>query len=130
MSDLVGTIALSPVDQNTFKKLMAGKTEFIQAGYSQDKAHILSVDTGCPMKNYNMRLNVVIHACDAVHGDSGSPIFYRKNGQTKIAYIHVATTRKGRSEGIAVSGVTIANYLKKIGYWKKVRSAAPTKKAS
>ncbi len=129
MSKLVGTIALAPVDKKTFKKLVQQKTNFIQAGYSQDKAHILSVNQKCPMKSYNSMLNIIVHTCDAVSGDSGSPIFYQENGETKIAYIHVATTKKGKSEGIAVAGSAIAKHLKKIGFWKQVQTAHPPKKS-
>jgi protease YdgD len=128
MSDKVGTIALSPVGPDLYKDLMAHHTKFVQAGYSQDKAHILSVNQNCPMKNYNADLNLVMHTCDAVHGDSGSPIFYIQDGLPKIAYIHVATTKKGKSEGIAVSGISIANHMKKIGYWHQVKmSLSPNK---
>lgn len=122
MSERVGTIGLTPVDKKIFNTLVADKTKFIQAGYSQDKAHILSVNNNCPMKSYNKLLNVIVHTCDAVNGDSGSPIFYHTNGKTHIAYIHVATTKKGKSEGIAISGISIANHLKKIGYWDRVKT--------
>jgi protease YdgD len=118
MSKKVVTIGLAPVDKPLFTQLIANKTKFIQAGYSQDKAHILSVNQNCAMKAYNRMLNVVSHTCDAVKGDSGSPIFYQQDGQTKIAYIHVATTKKGQSEGIAVSGISIAKHLQKLGLWK------------
>jgi len=113
-----GTIGVAPVDKNLYRQLIKNKTTFIQAGYSQDKKEYLSVNNKCPMKSYDRKNNVVVHTCDAVHGDSGSPIFYKENGVAKIAYIHVATTRKGKSEGIAVSGISIAQHLKKIGYWK------------
>lgn len=121
MSQKVGTMGLSPVDKTLFTKLVANKTKFIQAGYSQDKAHILSVNEKCPMKSYNRMLNVVSHTCDAVNGDSGSPIFYQENGTAKIAYIHVATTLKGKAQGIAVSGISIAKHLKKIGLWDQAQ---------
>jgi protease YdgD len=121
LSKEIGTIAVAPVDKTSFNELMDKHTTFIQAGYSQDKAHILSVNKVCPMKSYNKMLNVVVHTCDAVHGDSGSPIFYTENGLSKIAYIHVATTKQGESEGIAVSGISIANHLKEIGLWDMVQ---------
>ena len=129
MSKLVGTIALAPVDKTLFKDLLSKKTTFVQAGYSQDKAHILSVNKSCKMKSYNKILNVVIHGCDAVKGDSGSPIFYTQDGKTKIAYIHVATTKKGISEGVAVSGISIAKHLMKIGYWDKAKQPKKPKKS-
>lgn len=130
MSAEVGTISVAPIDQDKFNQLLKEKTQFIQAGYSQDKAHILSVNENCPMKTYMPDLNVAVHTCDAVHGDSGSPIFYKKDGKAHIASIHVATTRKGESEGIAVSGISIANYLKQLGFWDQVETSMMPRKAS
>ncbi|SCA55960.1 putative Protease [Candidatus Terasakiella magnetica] len=123
MSKKVGTIPISAVDQALFRSLTRGKTRFIQAGYSQDKAHILSVNNDCKMKGYNKQYNVIKHGCDAVHGDSGSPIFYNDKGTYKIAYTHVATTKKGTSEGIGVSGISFSTHLKNIGLWKQVVTA-------
>lgn len=123
LSKEIGTMGVAPIDKTLFKKLLKQKTKFIQAGYSQDKAHILSVNKTCPMKSYNSMLNVMMHTCDAVHGDSGSPIFYTEKGVSKIASIHVATTKKGASEGVAISGISIAKHLKKIGYWDAAKTS-------
>ncbi|NVK19808.1 MAG: trypsin-like serine protease [Methylocystaceae bacterium] len=129
MSNLVGTMAVAPIGKNEFVKLVAAKTNFIQAGYSQDKSHILSVNKDCPMKSYNKMLNIAVHTCDAVHGDSGSPIFYKDKGTYKVGYIHVATTKKGQSQGIAVAGSAIVKHLKKLGYWKQAQTAQAPKKS-
>lgn len=115
MSAQVGTMGLAPVNRQLFQDLQNRKVRFTQAGYSQDKAHILSVNEDCPITGFNGMMNVAVHRCDAVHGDSGSPIFYQENGRPIIAYIHVATTREGKSEGIAVSGLSIARHLKQLG---------------
>ncbi len=129
LSPKVGTIGLARMNHLVFTDLLAHKTPFIQAGYSQDKSHILSVNEPCALNSYNERLHIIVHSCDAVHGDSGSPIFYEDHGVPKIASIHVATTKKGRSQGIAVSAHDIASYLKKIGFWDQVQSPHPPNKS-
>lgn len=129
ISKLVGTMAVAPIGKKEFIKLVAAKTNFVQAGYSQDKSHILSVNQDCPMKSYNKMLKIAVHTCDAVHGDSGSPIFFKENGAFKVGYIHVATTKKGESQGIAVAGSAIVNHLKKLGYWKQAQTGQAPKKS-
>ncbi len=123
MSAKIGTMAVVPAGRDLSLKLVNQKTKFIQAGYSMDKAHILSVNKKCPITGYDKVLNVVAHTCDAVNGDSGSPIFYLQDGLPRIAYIHVATTGKGKAKGIGVSGLSIMNHLKKISMWEDAKSA-------
>ena len=125
----VGTITLSNLNLEMFNQLRAHKTSFQQAGYSQDKAHILSMNTDCPIEGYSDKYDVIIHDCDAVNGDSGSPVFYKENGLPKILGIHVATTRQGKSQGIAVSATKIVQHLKTIGLWDKANVSTKPKLA-
>lgn len=127
MSEDVGYIGLSNMTQAQFQQKQNAKVTYVQAGYSQDKAHILSINKTCKMETYDANLNVAIHGCDAVHGDSGSPIFYVENGVKRIAFIHVATTKEGASKGIAVSAGAIADHLKKLGLWEHASNSAPPK---
>lgn len=123
IAPVVGTFAIAPTDQKNFVHLKNKNIRYIQAGYSQDKAHILSIDKRCQLQEYRAKLDVVFHNCDAVNGDSGSPIFYLENNIPKLAYIHVATTRKGKSQGVALSMKHIITYMKKNGLWNKAQSA-------
>lgn len=94
--------------------LKTNKTNVTQAGYSKDKSHILTVNTTCPILGYDKQKNLIAHSCDAVSGDSGSPLFIRdEKGGYQIIAIHVATTKKGKPElGIAVPGSSILRHLK------------------
>lgn len=126
MSKLVGTLAVAPINKNIYTALKAQKTNFIQAGYSQDKAHILSVNQQCELTSYNKLLRLATHVCDAVPGDSGSPIFYKdKTDGLKIGFIHVATAKKKKAQGIAVSGAAIVAHLKTLGFWEQAEKAHP-----
>ncbi|MBT3358810.1 MAG: trypsin-like serine protease [Rhodospirillales bacterium] len=84
--------------------LQVNTTSLIQAGYSQDKAHILSVHSGCKILGFSADNRLVLHDCDATKGDSGSPIFVRRGGRYSLVGMHVATmTQEGRVIGIAIS---------------------------
>lgn len=126
MSQLVGTLAVAPIDLSSYTALKAQRTNFIQAGYSQDKAHILSVNQKCELTSYNKLLRLATHVCDAVPGDSGSPIFYKDQDEgLKIGFIHVATAKKKKAQGIAVSGAAIVAHLKTLGFWQQAEKAHP-----
>lgn len=79
-------------------------SRLIQAGYSQDKAHILSVHSGCKIRGHSANKRLILHDCDATKGDSGSPILVQRDEQYFIIGMHVATMmQKGRAIGIAIA---------------------------
>lgn len=99
------------------KNLKNGRV--VQAGYSKDYAHILTVHEDCNLTDFT-RLNksqkpIYLHQCDATGGDSGSPIFYLKNGDYSLIAIHSATARKSTGEviGIAVPSRQFQNHANK-----------------
>jgi protease YdgD len=97
ISPITGTIPLAtaPLD---------GENTLIQAGYSQDKPHMLTVHDGCRRLKTDRNRRLIKHDCDAVRGDSGSPILIRRNGKFAVLALHVATTKptQGETKGIAV----------------------------
>ncbi len=85
--------------------------EYLQAGYSKDKPHILTVDEGCRVDDGPARREFLYHACDAVSGDSGSPILGITDDALVILGVHVATGRRkvGESVGIAIPVDSVAD---------------------
>lgn len=77
---------------------------YLQAGYSKDKPHILTVDEGCRVDDRPGKQNLLFHGCDAVSGDSGSPILGLSGETLVVLGVHVATVRRreGESLGIAI----------------------------
>jgi len=77
-----------------------------QAGYSQDKAHVLTVHADCALTGKGKKGRLLSHTCDAVSGDSGSPLIVWQDGIARVLAIHVATRRRSgpgqASVGIAV----------------------------
>ena len=87
-------------------------TTMIQAGYSQDKAHILTVHDGCRVVDRRLKGRLVLHDCDAVKGDSGSPILFGGVRGPEVIAIHVATLVIGsRTFGVGVSGAAIPTHV-------------------
>jgi protease YdgD len=101
-----GTVPLSQSAAALFLNRKDGHV--LQAGYSRDFAHVLTVHEPCRLTDY-VRINnnpqpVYFHQCDATKGDSGSPILFMKDGKYEVVALHSATTRRqsGQVVGIAV----------------------------
>lgn len=112
-----GFIAISDFSPKTFLDRNMKKGRIIQAGYSRDFAHVLTVHKNCSLDKF-VRLSkseepVFLHQCDATRGDSGSPIFYNLNGKYSLIAIHSATSRliSGRVTGIAVPAVQYGQFV-------------------
>lgn len=77
---------------------------WIQAGYSRDRRHVLTVDPSCRRTGRSADGRVVSHDCDATFGDSGSPLLVRVGDVLQLVAVHVAVRGRGeRASGIAVS---------------------------
>lgn len=88
-------------------------SEYIQAGYSKDKPHILTVDEGCRVEDTPNLARLLLLHCDAVSGDSGSPILGIAGDVFVILGVHVATGRPktGESIGIAIPIDSVSDCL-------------------
>jgi protease YdgD len=97
---LVGIVPLA--DAADRERDLTG-TRLVHAGYSQDKAHVLTIHDGCAVLWAPPGSPVLRHDCDATKGDSGSPILVREEGAMRVLGIHVASmTRGGTPVGLAV----------------------------
>ena len=78
--------------------------EYIQAGYSKDKPHILTIHEGCEVDDTLRGDRLLMHRCDAISSDSGSPILGIAGDALVVLGVHVATRRpkSGESTGIAI----------------------------
>jgi protease YdgD len=75
----------------------------MRAGYSQDRAHLLSIHDGCGLGRGTASPGLLTHTCDATHGDSGSPLLLRGKDGPAIVGIDVASgTIAGDMTGFAV----------------------------
>lgn len=82
---------------------------YLQAGYSRDHPHMLTVHNNCKLFAPSARNGLLLHECDATFGDSGSPIMRHQNGQYRVIGIHVAIDN-ANNKGIAVSGAAFHDW--------------------
>lgn len=59
----------------------------VRAGYGQDRAHMLSAHQGCSVIGWDGDL--MMHDCDGTRGDSGSPVLFRRFGETTVVGLNV-----------------------------------------
>jgi len=108
LGDIFGTVPLSPLKGQYFVQKSRKNGDIVQAGYSKDFAHVLTVHKECKITDYarlgTNREPVYFHQCDATRGDSGSPIFHFEQGNYSLMAIHSATgmTNAGKIIGIAI----------------------------
>jgi protease YdgD len=101
--DIGGRVGILPVSDAADRERDLAGTKLVHAGYSQDKAHVLTIHDGCAVLWAPPGSPVLRHDCDATRGDSGSPILVREGGALRVLAIHVASmTRGGKPVGVAV----------------------------
>lgn len=87
-----------------------GRGMFVtQAGFGQDRPYMLTVDHSCQITGSLKERDLIGHNCDAVSGDSGSPLLMQTEEGFRVVAIHSSTLQpaKGESLGIAVPGAAI-----------------------
>jgi protease YdgD len=93
------TVPLKPIawrvlSNDSLAAAMA-RGQLVRAGYGRDRAHLLSMHRGCSIIETIQEGAVLLHRCDSVQGDSGSPLLLFENGNPVIIGIHVAILQRG-----------------------------------
>jgi protease YdgD len=70
-----------------------------RAGYSQDRAHLLSIHDGCRLRGLLADDRVLFTDCDGTRGDSGSPLLLRQGEQVWLIGVASAVVDDGPLEG-------------------------------
>ena len=107
---VMGTVEVAPFDRERLTSYRQLGANFVHAGYSQDKAHVLTMHAGCKVTGFRLGESIAYHDCDATHGDSGSPILVKIGDRYRIVGLHVATVvgeNKSDARGIAITGSSI-----------------------
>lgn len=115
-SPVTGILEPAPYTDDIFWKLREKNTVFTQAGYSGDRGQILTAHPKCLMLGFTKGLNIAEHGCQAVPGDSGSPIVYSSNGKDyKLVAVHSAHSKnRVTGKGFAVPTTAFMRTLKKL----------------
>lgn len=81
-----------------------GAAAIMRIGYGQDRAHLPMAVLGCRILGAAAGRPVLTHDCDAVRGDSGSPILALQDGRLTLVGIHSGHGRRdGATIGVAVA---------------------------
>jgi protease YdgD len=114
----LGFVPVASFSAENFNKMIRQKgSEIVQAGYSRDYSQILTIHERCNILSVGRwrqeKQPVMVHKCDATMGDSGSPIFLRRNGKYQVIALHVATVVQENEEtiGIAVPSIIFFDSL-------------------
>ena len=76
----------------------------LRVGYGQDRAHLPMAVLGCRIRAAAGDRPLLAHDCDAVRGDSGSPLLAVSGGRVVLLGIHSGHRRQGDDTlGIAVA---------------------------
>jgi len=92
-SPTTGIVRPAPYTEDIFWELRKSKTVFTQAGYSGDRGQVLTAHPACLMLGFTKGLRVAEHQCQAVPGDSGSPIVFSDGKEYRLAAVHAAHTK-------------------------------------
>lgn len=98
----VKPIALTGVDLRDLRAVVEDGN-LLRAGYSKDRAHMLAAHQDCSIIGASEEGRLLLHDCDATHGDSGSPLLLRRDSELSVIAINVAVHTHGDTEiGVAV----------------------------
>lgn len=92
-SPTTGIVRPAAYTEDIFWKLRKAKTIFTQAGYSGDRGQVLTAHPACLMLGFTKGLKIAEHQCQAVPGDSGSPIVFSDGKEYRLAAVHAAHTK-------------------------------------
>jgi protease YdgD len=88
-----------------------------RAGYSQDRAHLLSIHDGCRLRGLLADGRVLLTDCDGTRGDSGSPLLLRQGEQVWLIGVASAVVDDGpREGGLVVHATAFLDSLPALGH--------------
>jgi len=104
-----GAVPLGSVRRNAIGDFELFRKSLTQAGYSMDRAHLLTMHQGCSVKQVSRSRDILFHDCDTTSGDSGSPILRKKDKGFEIVGMHVSTRT---SRGVKLRQAVMSGAIK------------------
>jgi len=96
-----------------------------RAGYSQDRAHLLSIHDGCRLRGLLAEGRVLLSDCDGTMGDSGSPLLLRQGEQVWLIGVASAMMQGPQEGGLAVHAAAFIDSLPSQGPGRDLPESAP-----
>ena len=93
-----GWLGLRRLDRGLRAKVRGGQANLMQAGYTEGRTHVLSVNFGCDLAGDFQNGLGIAHECAVERGDSGSPLLVLTDGQVQAVGIHVLNGKGVRGQ--------------------------------
>lgn len=111
IGDQLGWMNFGPLTQADLAGYAAGAgPDILQAGYSADQIEVLTGNLDCPFVELGPQ-NTLIHMCDTVQGDSGSPLFVQDGNGFRIIGVESYTDERPELEFDINVAMYIANVV-------------------
>lgn len=98
-----GWLGIKKLDSLMMSRIEAGGALLLQAGYRRDRAHVMTADWGCAIQGVSQRGRLIIHNCNVIKGDSGSPLLLFADGAFYAVGLHAIDLK--RPDGPSLAGV-------------------------
>lgn len=110
LGDQLGWMEMGPLSPADLAAYAAGAgPDILQAGYSADQPEVLTGNLDCPFIELGAE-NTLIHQCDTVQGDSGSPLFVQDGNRYRIIGVESYTDERPELE----FDINIAMYIEDV----------------
>lgn len=83
-----GWLGMKALDSLMMSRIEAGDALLLQAGYRRDRAHVMTAGWGCGLRGIAQGGRLLLHDCDVVQGDSGSPLLLFADGRFYAIGLH------------------------------------------
>lgn len=83
-----GWLGVKALDSLMLSRIRAGDALLLQAGYRRDRAHVMTAGWGCAIHAVAQAGRMLLHDCDVVQGDSGSPLLLFADGHFYAIGLH------------------------------------------
>jgi protease YdgD len=83
-----GWLGVRAIDSLMLSRVAAGDALLLQAGYRRDLQHVMTAGWGCGLAGIIQAGRLLMHDCDVIQGDSGSPLLLYADGAFYAAGLH------------------------------------------
>ena len=103
-----GWLGVRALDSLMLSRISAGDALLLQAGYRRDRAHIMTAGWDCGISGVTQGGRVLLHDCDVIQGDSGSPLLLFADGGFHAIGLHsidLVTAEEKHIAGVLSLGI-------------------------
>lgn len=83
-----GWLGIKSLDSLMLSRVAAGDALLLQAGYRRDRAHVMTAGWACAVAGIAQAGRLLMHDCDVIQGDSGSPLLLYADGEFFAIGLH------------------------------------------